>query len=126
MTSRKANPDPRPLLAIVAALVVLGIGRSIPDIDTEAALEPAERAAPVALGLVAIAAALASQRMIATHRTLRSRQLTAVVSADEIDAKPDVILSFAAQLAPASEASADGSNRGASAVRIRSGAAWST
>jgi hypothetical protein len=45
--------------------------------------------------------------MIANRRTLRSRQLTAVVPADEFDANPDVVLSFAAQLVAASEAWAD-------------------
>jgi hypothetical protein len=107
MTSRKANSDPRPLLAIFAALVAVAIWRSISNIETGAALELAERIAPLALGVVAIASALAPQRMIATRRTLRSRQLTAVVPADEFDANPDVVLSFAAQLA-ASERSIRG------------------
>ncbi len=121
MTSRKANSDPRPLLAIFAALVALAIWRAIANIDTGAALELAERVAPLALGVVAIASALAPQRMIATRRTLRSRQLTAVVPADEFDANPDVVLSFAAQLA-ASERSIRGwFDRRASAVRIRLG-----
>jgi hypothetical protein len=84
---------------VLAALVALAIWRAISNIDTEAALELAERVAPLALGVVAIASALAPQRMIATRRTLRSRQLTAVVLADEFDANPDVVLSFAAQLA---------------------------
>jgi len=119
MTSRKANSDPRPLLAIFAALVALAIWRAISNIDTGAALELAERVAPLALGVVAIASALAPQRMIATRRTLRSRQLTAVVPADEFDANPDVVLSFASQLA-ASERSIRGwFDRRASAVRIQ-------
>jgi len=119
MTSRKANADPRPLLALFAALVALAIWRAISNIDTWATLELAERVAPLALGVVAIASALAPQRMIATRRTLRSRQLTAVVPADEFDANPDVVLSFAAQLA-ASERSIRGwFDRRASAVRIR-------
>jgi hypothetical protein len=119
MTSRKTNSDPGPLLAIVAALVVLAIGRSISNINTEAALQLAERLTPLALGVIAIASALAPQRMIATRRTLRSRQLAVVVPADEFDANPDVVLSFAAQLA-ASERSIRGwFDRRASAVRIR-------
>ncbi len=119
MTSRKANSDPRPLLAIFAALVALAIWRAISNIDTGAALELAERVAPLALGVVAIASALAPHRIVATRRTLRSRQLTVVVPADEFDANPDVVLSFAAQLA-ASERSIRGwFDRRASAVRIR-------
>ena len=63
MTSREANSDPRPLLAIFVALVALAIWRAISNIDTEAALELAERVAPLALGVVAIASALATQRL---------------------------------------------------------------
>jgi hypothetical protein len=119
MTSREANSDPRPLLAIFAALVALAVWRAISNIDTGAALELAERVAPLALGVVAIASALAPQRIIATRRTLRSRRLTAVVPADEFDANPGVVLSFAAQLA-ASERSIGGwLDRRASALRIQ-------
>ncbi len=118
MTSPK-HSDPRPLLAIFAALVVLSISSAISNIDTGAVLDLAERLAPFALGAVAIASALAPQRIVATRRTLRSRRLTAVVPADEFDAKPDVVLSFAAQLASSERSIAGWLDRRASALRVQ-------
>jgi hypothetical protein len=118
MTSPKQS-DPRPLLAIFAALVVLSICSAISNIDTGAVLDLAERLAPLALGAVAIASALAPQRIIATRRTLRSRRLTAIVPADEFDAKPDVVLSFAAQLASSERSIAGWLDRRASALRVQ-------
>lgn len=118
MTSPK-HSDPRPLLAIFAALVVFSISSAISHIDPGAALDLAERLAPLALGAVAIASALAPQRIVATRRTLRSRRLTAVVPADEFDAKPEVVLSFAAQLASSERSIAGWLDRRASALRVR-------
>ncbi|HET9154267.1 MAG TPA: hypothetical protein VFN85_09155 [Solirubrobacterales bacterium] len=118
MTSPK-HSDPRPLLAIFAALVVFSISSAISNIDTGAVLDLAERLAPFALGAVAIASALAPQRIVATRRTLRSRRLTAVVPADEFDAKPEVVLSFAAQLASSERSIAGWLDRRASALRMQ-------
>jgi hypothetical protein len=118
MTSSK-HSDPRPLLAIVAALVAFSISSAIANLETAAVLDLAERVAPLALGAVAIASALAPQRIIATRRTLRSRRLTAIVPADEFDAKPDVILAFAAQLASSERSIAGWMDRRASALRVQ-------
>jgi hypothetical protein len=118
MTSSK-HADPRPLLAIVAALVAFSISSAIANLETRAVLDLAERVAPFALGAVAIASALAPQRIIATRRTLRSRRLTAIVPADEFDAKPDVVLSFAAQLASSERSIAGWMDRRASALRVQ-------
>jgi hypothetical protein len=118
MTSRK-HSDPRPLLAIVAALVAFSVSSAISNLETGAVLDLAERFAPLALGAVAIASALAPQRIIATRRTLRSRRLTAIVPADEFDAKPDVVLSFAAQLAASERSIAGWMDRRASALRVQ-------
>lgn len=118
MTSPK-HSDPRPLLAIFAALVAFSISSAISNIDTGAVLDLAERLAPLALGAVAIASALAPQRIVATRRTLRSRRLTAVVPADEFDAKPDLVLSFAAQLASSERSIAGWLDRRASALRVQ-------
>lgn len=118
MTSPK-HSDPRPRLAIFAALVVLSISSAISNIDTGAVLDLAERLAPFALGAVAIASALAPQRIVATRRTLRSRRLTAVVPADEFDAKPEVVLSFAAQLASSERSITGWLDRRASALRVQ-------
>jgi len=54
---------------------------------------------PTALGLTVIAAALATQRLISTRRTLRNRSTVAVVPADEFDASPEAVQRFASQLA---------------------------
>lgn len=118
MTSGK-HSDPRPLLAIAAALVAFSISSAISNLETGAVLDLAERFAPLALGAVAIASALAPQRIIATRRTLRSRRLTAIVPADEFDAKPDVVLSFAAQLAASERSIAGWMDRRASALRVQ-------
>jgi hypothetical protein len=118
MTSRK-HSDPRPLLAIAAALVAFSISSVISNLEAGAVLDLAERFAPVALGAVAIASALAPQRIIATRRTLRSRRLTAIVPADEFDAKPDVVLTFAAQLASSERSIAGWMDRRASALRVQ-------
>jgi hypothetical protein len=118
MTSSK-HSDPRPLLAIVAALAAFSISSAISSLETGAALDLAERFAPLALGAVAIASALAPQRIIATRRTLRSRRLAAIVPADEFDAKPDVVLAFAAQLAASERSIAGWMDRRASALRVQ-------
>jgi hypothetical protein len=107
------------MLAIFAALVVLSISSAISNIDAGAVLDFAEPLAPFALGAVAIASALAPQRIVATRRTLRSRRLTAIVPADEFDAKPEVVLSFAAQLASSERSIAGWLNRRASALRVQ-------
>jgi len=118
MTSRK-HSDPRPLLAIVAALVAFSISSAISNLETGAVLDLAERFALLTLGAVAIASALAPQRIIATRRTLRSRRLAAIVPADEFDAKPDVVLAFAAQLAASERSIAGWMDRRASGLRVQ-------
>jgi hypothetical protein len=118
VTSRKQS-DPRPLLAIVAALAAFSISSALANLETGAGLDLAERVAPFALGAVAIASALAPQRIIATRRTLRSRRLTAIVPADEFDAKPDVVLAFAAQLAASERSIAGWMDRRATALRVQ-------
>jgi hypothetical protein len=118
MTSRK-HSDPRPLLAIVAALLAVSISSGISNLEAGPLVDLAQRLVPLALGAVAIASALAPQRIVATRRTLRSRRLTAIVPADEFDAKPDVVLSFAAQLAASERSIAGWMDRRASAVRVQ-------
>lgn len=118
MTSSR-DSDPRPLLAIVAGLAALALWRSLSNLQTEALIDLAERVAPLALGAIAIASALAPQRIVATRRTLRGRRVSAVVPADEFDAKPDVVLAFAAQLAASERSIAGWLDRRASAVRVQ-------
>src|SRR4029079_1003424 len=74
---------------------------------------------PLAPGTVAIAAALATHRFLATRRLLRSRRAVAVVPADEFDAEPEAVLRFASQLADSERRVAGWVDRRGSAVRIR-------
>lgn len=119
MNSKRDRSDPRPMLAILLVAVTLAAWRSLPTIRLEALLEHAESVAPLTLGALAIASALAAQRFLATRRTLRSRRVVAVVPADEFDANPDVVLSFAAQIASSERSVAGWLDRRASALRVR-------
>jgi len=115
--------DPWPLLAIFAAALLLAVYRLVSSVSADrllaAAGSVAPSLAPPALGAVAIASALASQRLITTRRTLRSRRMVALVPADEFDPKPDAVTGFAAQLARSQRSIAGWLDRRASAVRVR-------
>lgn len=107
------------MLAIAAGAVLLAAYRALSNIRVEALLGAAESGAPLALGALAIATALASQRFFATRRSLRSRRQVAVVPADQFDARPEVVLSFAAQLAASERTVAGWLDRRASALRVK-------
>ena len=111
--------DPRPMLAILAAAALLALWRLISSIDVDQLIASILSLAPLALGAVAIASALATHRLLATRRTLRSRRAVAIVPADEFDAEPDAVLRFAAQLAASERRVAGWVDRRASAIRIR-------
>jgi hypothetical protein len=101
MKSGTDRTDAWPILALLAGallLAVIRLGASVsPDrlLGTAASIAPS--LAPLALGAVAIALALASQRLITTRRTLRARRAVALLPADEFDPKPDAVLGFAAR-----------------------------
>jgi hypothetical protein len=82
-------------------------------------LIPRASALPIALVATVIASALARQRHVATRRTLASRRSVAVVPADEFDAAPELVGSFAAQLARSGRRIGGWWDRRASALRIR-------
>jgi hypothetical protein len=107
------------MLAIFAAAVLFALWRLISSIDPGQLLASILSLAPLALGAVAIASALATHRFLATRRTLRSRRAVAIVPADEFDAEPDAVLRFAAQLASSERRVAGWVDRRASAIRIR-------
>jgi hypothetical protein len=107
------------MLAIFAAAVLFALWRFISSIPLDHFLEPALSLAPLALAAFAIAAALATHRLFATRRTLRSRRAVAIVPADEFDAEPESVLRFAAQLAAGERRVAGWVDRRASAIRIR-------
>jgi hypothetical protein len=111
--------DPRPMLAIFAAALLIALWRLISSIHPAELLAWVLSLAPLALGAIAIAAALATHRFLATRRTLASRRGVAIVPADEFDAEPDAVLRFAAQLAAGERRVAGWIDRRASAVRIR-------
>lgn len=111
--------DPRPMLAIFAVAVLIALWRLISSIRVDQLLAAARSLAPLALGAIAIAAALATHRFFATRRTLGSRRAVAIVPADEFDAEPDAVLRFAAQLAATERRVAGWVDRRASAIRIR-------
>jgi hypothetical protein len=111
--------DPRPMLAIFAAAVLLALWRLISSIRVDQLLASILSLAPLALAAIAIASALATHRFFATRRTLRSRRGVAIVPADEFDAEPDAVLRFAAQLAASERRVAGWVDRRASAIRIR-------
>ncbi len=107
------------MLAIFAAALLLALWRLISSIQVEHLSASALALAPLALGAIAIAAALAMHRFLATRRTLRSRRAVAIVPADEFDAEPDAVLRFAAQLAASERRVAGWVDRRASAIRIQ-------
>jgi hypothetical protein len=111
--------DPRPMLAIFAAVVAFALWRLISSIQPDRLLASALSLAPFALAAIAIASALATHRFFATRRTLRTRRGVAIVPADEFDAEPDAVLRFAAQLAASERRVAGWVDRRASAIRIR-------
>ena len=80
-------PIPRPMLALFALLVAAAIWRAVSSIRLDQLLASAASLAPLALGALAIASALATQRFIATRRTLALATAVAVVPADEFDAE---------------------------------------
>jgi hypothetical protein len=119
MISNSNRSDPRPMLAIFAAAVLIVLWRLISSIRVDRLLASALSLAPFALGAIAIATALATHRFFATRRTLGWRRAVAIVPADEFDAEPDAVLRFAAQLAATERRVAGWVDRRASAIRIR-------
>ena len=119
MISKSNRSDPRPLLAIFAVSALLALGRLLSSIPVDRLFGLALSLAPLALGAVAIASALATHRFFATRRTLRSRRAVAIVPADEFDAEPEAVLRFAAQLADTERRVAGWVDRRACAVRVR-------
>lgn len=66
--------DPRLMLAIFALLVGFAVVRAVSKITLSGVISLVEPLAPLALGAIAIASALAMQRLLSTNRTLRDRR----------------------------------------------------
>ena len=117
----KRDPyDPKLLIAIFVVLVSIWVWRAISSIH------PAQLLASVALwlvpsvlGTIAIASALAAQRIRATRRALGKRVVTAVVPADEFEATPEAVLRFAAGLVRSQRGLRGWFERRAGTLRVR-------
>ena len=118
--NRPRNPsDPTLMIVILGVLALVFCWRAISNlpVDHLSALLP--WLVPTALGLTVIATALATQRYLSTHRTLRSRSAVAVVPADEFDATPEMVLRFADQLSQIDRGVLGWLDRKARAIRVR-------
>jgi hypothetical protein len=116
----RGSDDPRPLLGLLGVVAGFALLRLLhrldPDRISKLPLRPA--ALPIALGATVIASALARQRHVATARTLGARRALAIVPADEFDAAPELVGSFAAQLARSGRRIGGWWDRRASALRV--------
>ncbi len=118
---RRGSDDPRPLLALLACVAGYSLLRVLHRLDPArlSNISPRGSTIAIAAGVSLIASALARQRHLATGRTLASRRSVVVVPADEFDATPDSVVSFAAQLARSGRRIGGWWDRRASAVRVR-------
>lgn len=107
------------MLAILAAGTLIAAYRVLSSIDLGRLLALAESLAPLLLGALAIAAALARHRLLATRRALANRRAVAVVPAEEFDAKPEAVLRFASHLARSDRSLRGWFDRRACSVRVR-------
>jgi hypothetical protein len=124
VSSHGRSDDPRPIIALAAAILALAlwhlISRSHIDLRPRRLLvSHIGLVVPIALGATAIASALATRRLLATRRTLASRRSVAVVPADDFDARPETVAAFAATLAVGSRRIGGWADRPASAARVR-------
>ena len=116
----RGNPqDPRPMILIFLGAITIAVWRTVSGIRLGQVLSAAGSLAPVLLGALALASALAMQRLFATNRTLQTRREVAVVPADDFDPKTDAVLRFAAELAGTERSVLGWLDRRASAVRVR-------
>jgi hypothetical protein len=96
--AKRDRSDPGPMLAILASALLVAAWRTLSNLKIDRLLGLAPSVAPIALGAIAITTALATQRLLKTRRTLRSRVVIAVVPADEFKPSIESVLRFAAQL----------------------------
>ena len=111
--------DPRAMILIFIGAITVAAWRTVSSLDPDRVLSAAGSLAPVLLGALALASALAMQRLIATNRTLQTRREVAIVPADDFDPKTDAVLRFAAELAGTERSVLGWLDRRASAVRVR-------
>ena len=112
MNSKARRSDPTLVLAIFAGALLLAAWRCLSNIALDRLRDLAPSGAPIALLATLIASALATNRLIATRKTLRSRWALAVVPADEFEVTPDAVLRLASQLTRADRPWPAGSTAG--------------
>ncbi|HEY1853120.1 MAG TPA: hypothetical protein VGG40_00905 [Solirubrobacterales bacterium] len=110
--------DPRPMLVIFAGLALIALWRAASSLSVDHLLASAAKLAPLALGALAVASALAAQRFRATRRSLAARTTVAVVPADEFDPNWETVERFAAELARSDRGLRGWLDRRAQALRI--------
>jgi hypothetical protein len=124
VSSPRRTEDPRPIIAVAAAIVGLALRHLLVRLHLD--LSPHRflvshlgSLVPIQLGATAIATASATRRIIATRRMLASRRSVAVVPADDFDPRPETVAALAAALASGSRRIGGWADRPASAVRVR-------
>lgn len=118
MTANRNRSDPSLLIAIVAGAVLLALGRELSNLRPDRLMDHASTVAPIAIIATGIALALATQRLLATRRSLRSRLLFAAVPADEFKPSIETVLRFASQLSRSDRTVLGWLDRRASAIRV--------
>jgi hypothetical protein len=118
MTADRKRSDPSLLIAIVAGAALLALGRELSNLKPDRLMDHASTVAPIAIIAIGIALALATQRLRATRRSLRSRLLLAAVPADEFKPSIETVLRFASQLSRSDRTVLGWLDRRASAIRV--------
>jgi hypothetical protein len=123
MGPSRRSEDPRPIIALAAAIVALAVWHLIfhshLDLRPRLLVGHLGSIVPFAFAATAIASAPATQRLLTTRRTLASRRAIAVVPADGFGPRPESVAALAASLAQSGRRVGAWTDRPASAVRVR-------
>ncbi|MGE5281806.1 MAG: hypothetical protein ACM3N0_05705 [Chloroflexota bacterium] len=120
MNRRDSSDESRLAIAIATVIASILLGKWISSIHPAHLLHSlAIWLVPFALGTCAIASALAVKRFLANRRALGDRVRAAVIPADEFEAKPDLVLRFAAELARSQRGLHGWFERRADTLRVR-------
>lgn len=92
MKSDRRRSDPTLMLSILAGALCLAAWRALSNVEPDQAFSIIKSLAPVAIGSIGLASALATQRFLSTRRALGSRRAVAVVPADEFEVSIETVL----------------------------------